>query len=181
VSNKFLINIEKADYLPSIDDCELVFCKMAIYHGQELVSNIKFTEGASLMNAKWNKTIELDLEIKNIHRCAKFCFGFYYTSKTNYCSHLIGWISLNVFDYRGVMLNGLTRLNLWPVVNSTFEKLNSFNCSSGQNPNKDYISVTVNFPTYIPNFLIVYPNIDEIKHKFFKKFDDRLNDEVINT
>ena len=93
---------------------------MAIFHGQELATNIiesnKFDWELkdSKLYFMLEQRIHFDVSIKNIHRCAKLCFTLNYITKRKKEVFTIGLLSLNMFDYQGYLINGLKNLYMWP-------------------------------------------------------------------
>lgn len=54
---------------------------MAIYHGQEAVSQIRESNKIDYSVFKWYQTIDFDVTVKQLHRCAKICIALYCLSK----------------------------------------------------------------------------------------------------
>jgi len=110
---KFSFYLDSVSHLPMIKDCDKLFFKIAIYHGQELVTNILNTERIDYEKIgreaylRINQNINLDINVKNLHRCAKLCICLYSISKKKRDEFVsIACITLNLFDYKGVLVNG---------------------------------------------------------------------------
>jgi hypothetical protein len=112
---KFSFYLDSVSHLPMIKDCDKLFFKIAIYHGQELVTNILSTERIDYEKIgreaylRINQNINLDINVKNLHRCAKLCICLYSISKKKRDDFVsIACITLNLFDYKGILVNGLS-------------------------------------------------------------------------
>lgn len=110
-----------------IKDCDKLFFKIAIYHGQELVTNtintekIDFEKMGRDASLKLNQNINLDISVKNLHRCAKLCICLYSISKKKKDEYVsVACITLNIFDYKGILINGKQTLHLWPTTQNSF-------------------------------------------------------------
>lgn len=81
----FSVYIDNIVYLPRLKDCEKVFLKLAIYHGQELRqqidSNKISVDKAVSASLKLNQNILFDVRVKNLNRCAKLCISVHCISK----------------------------------------------------------------------------------------------------
>ena len=111
-----------------------------------------------------------------MHRCAKLCISLYCISKKKREFFSIGWLSLNLFDFNGLLINGRRKLYLWQSTQSSF----SHECLldvSGQNPNMDYIRLHVDFLN--SDKQIVYPTKEEIQ-SLIKKTNDISQDDCFD-
>lgn len=89
----------------------------------------------------------------------------------------IGWISLNLFDYKGQLLNGKKKLYLWQGTQGSF--LNQcLSDVSGQNPEKDFVRLNVEFLKTKPSDLLIYYPNKEIIKKLISKTSNNSQDEV---
>ena len=170
----FTLYLDNLVYLPFLKDCEKLFFKIAIYHGEDPITNNVESEKFELeklgkdSSLKLNQNINLGIKIKNLHRCAKLCISLYCISKKKREFFSIGWLSLNLFDFNGLLINGIRKLYLWQSTQSSF----SHECLldvSGQNPNMDYIRLHVDFLNSEKQ--IVYPTKEEIQSLINKTND----------
>jgi len=126
---------------------------------------------------KLNQNLSLGVKIKCLHRTAKLILSLQCISKKKREFFSIGWLSLNLFDFNGYLINGKKKFFLWhPLQNSSF----SYECSSevsGQNPEKDYIRLHVDFLRNDKN--IIYPEKKEIK-SFIKKSSNISQDDCFD-
>lgn len=128
---------------------------------------------------KLNQSIKLDVRIKDLHRCAKLCLSLYCVSKKKREFFSIGWISLNIFDYNGYLINGKKKLYLWQTTQNSFLNL-CLSDVTGQNPNKDYIRLNIEFlKNRQSNQMILYPNKEKIKC-FFKRTSHNSQDDCFD-
>lgn len=82
----FSLYLDNLVYLPKLKECEKIFLKLAIYHGQELrqqVESDKFSiaDKSSGSTLRLNQTITFDARVKNLNRCAKLCISVHCISK----------------------------------------------------------------------------------------------------
>ncbi len=182
VDKNFVVCIKTASFLPQLADCDKVFFRLALYHGQDLLSAIRVSKHADYPACKWYETIEFNkLLIKNLHRCCKLCIGMYCLSKRKKQTSLFGFMSLNVFDYKGALLTGTKTLHMWPIVeNKSFESL-SVGQATGQYQNKCHVSIDMEFPNYSTGSQqhIVYANVDEIKNLIRQHVGVKTQDDCI--
>ncbi len=112
-----------------------------------------------------------------MHRCAKLCISLNYLSKKRKEKDCIGWIILNLFDYKANLMNGKKNLYLWPSDSAssftiTQEKTFVNLCQSGvsgQNPKKDFSLFKIEF---LNQDNIYYPSNLEIKNYAKKNYPD---------
>jgi hypothetical protein len=117
-----------------------------------------------------------------LHRSAKLCVSLNYISKKRKEKDCIGWIILNLFDYKANLMNGKKNLYLWPSDSAssftiTQEKTFANLCQSGvsgQNPKKDFSLFKIEF---LNKDNIYYPSNLEIKNYAKKNYPDS-QDEV---
>jgi phosphatidylinositol-4,5-bisphosphate 3-kinase catalytic subunit alpha/beta/delta len=180
--DQYSIHLDNLTYLPYLKDCDKLFFKVSIYHGQDLVTNIeserfdleKLGKDSSL---KLNQSLNLGIKVKSLHRTAKLCLSLYCISKKKREFFSIGWVSLNLFDFKGRLLNGNKKIYLWHPLQSSSLSYESLSEVSGQNPDKDYIRVHLDFLRSDRN--IIYPQIEEIKN-FIKKTSDISQDDCFD-
>ena len=171
----FTMHLDNLIYLPYLKDCDKLFFKIAIYHAQDLITNNIESERFELeklgkdSSLKLNQTVNLGVRVKNLHRSAKLCMSLYCIAKKKREFFSIGWISLNLFDFNGYMINGKRKLYLWHPLQSTSFSHECLSDVSGQNPNKDYIRFNVDFFRNDRN--VMYPNKEEIKSLINKTSD----------
>lgn len=87
-SELFSLYLDNLVYLPKLKECERVFLKLAIYHGQELRQQLeseklclaeKLSNGGSTLRI--NQTITFDVRVRNLNRCARLCISVHCISK----------------------------------------------------------------------------------------------------
>lgn len=87
IYEKFSFYIESLVNLPYFKECDKISFKVAIYHGQELISRRVETDKIDVERlnkdsfVKINRMIDLDVRISNLHRCSKLCIGLDYVTK----------------------------------------------------------------------------------------------------
>jgi hypothetical protein len=83
----FRIYLDNAVYLPAVKDCDKIFFKIAVYHGQELryqtESDKLDLEGLGRDSSlKLNQSINMEtVKIANLHRYSKLCISLFCMSK----------------------------------------------------------------------------------------------------
>ena len=74
-------------YLPQLKDCNKIYFKIAIYHGADQVTNDVYTDKIDIEKksrdalVKVNKSVDMNVKVMNLHRCAKLCICLYSISK----------------------------------------------------------------------------------------------------
>lgn len=161
--------LENLIYTPYVKECEKLFFKIAIYHGQDMKYETesdkfdyeKITGKDS--SIKLNKYIPFDYQIRKLHRCDKICISLYCVSKRKREFFSIGWISLNLFDYKGEIISGKKKLYLWPANQESF-LAQCLSDVTGQNIEKDYVRLNCEILKNKPQETkIFYPNKEQIK------------------
>jgi hypothetical protein len=83
----FSIYLDNVLYLPYVRECDKLFFKIAVYHGQELrfqaeSGKIDFERLGKDSSLKLNQCINMEaVRIANLHRCSKICLSLYCVSK----------------------------------------------------------------------------------------------------
>jgi hypothetical protein len=80
-----------------------------------------------------------------------------------------------MFDHKGYLLNGKKKLYLWNS-QSNFINISQSNVT-GQNLNRDYSRMNVQFLPDVSDKRIIYPNRDEIR-SFINRTSDNSQDDV---
>lgn len=81
----FSVYLDNLVYLPKHKDCDKIFLKVAIYHGQELRQQLESdricVDKAVGTSLKLNQNIVFGVRLKNLNRCAKLCISVHCISK----------------------------------------------------------------------------------------------------
>lgn len=185
VSDPLTIYLDSISNLPSLKDTEKLFFRISVYHGQELVtkpieSNMIDPERISRDRLGLSQIIKLDLKIRNIHRCAKICFSLYSISRKKREFFSIGYLNLNLFDYRGCLINGKKSMSMWPVLQNSLIGT-SVSDVAGQNPKKDFVRFDFEFSNGGESTMrpIVYPNRSQI-NTFIRQTSDTSQDDCLD-
>ena len=76
-----------------------LFFKLAIYHGLETVSQDRISNYVDYSSLKWFQTIDFNVQVRNLHRCAKLCIALYCQSKRKKVCSLFLIISFYSFIF----------------------------------------------------------------------------------
>ncbi|CAF0737287.1 unnamed protein product [Brachionus calyciflorus] len=185
LNENFNIYLENLIYVPYVKECEKLYFKIAIYHGQEMKYEIESDTfeyekiSGKDSSLRLNKYIPFDHQIRKLHRCDKICISLYCVSKRKREFFSIGWISLNLFDYKGELISGKKKLYLWQANQDSFAN-QCLSSVTGQNTEKDYVRLNCEFlRNKPPENKISYPNTEQIKN-FIKKTFHSTFDECID-
>ena len=85
------------------------------------------------------------------------------------------WLSLNLFDYNGVLISGKKSFYLWQTTQNSFLNL-CLSDVTGSNPNEDSSLLKVEFLSNKPFTQVLYPNKDQIKGFIYKTSDNSYDD-----
>ncbi|OTF74718.1 hypothetical protein BLA29_000662, partial [Euroglyphus maynei] len=181
----FRIRILSASYV-NVKLANKVFVRMAICHGNELLSEIHSTDHVEPHTPSWNKWLEFN-NIFTFHLplSARLSLELCITSsRRDQDGCPIGWVNLPLFNYRRCLLSGRISLTLWPMKisetnndattitnnNTTGETLSttsilSNRCSCiGSNPLKDSAPrLDLEFDQY-ENPVVYPPNSDILEY-----------------
>jgi hypothetical protein len=112
----------------------------------------------------FNQTVNFNLKIRDLPRSCKLCMCLCYTTRKKRDVNSIAWISFNLFDYEGLMANGVRNVFMWKTdAKSSFLYLCQTHVT-GPNPEKDSARLKMEFlPNENINYSILYPKIESIK------------------
>ncbi|KYQ89458.1 phosphatidylinositol 3-kinase [Tieghemostelium lacteum] len=86
---------------------------VSLCHGEELLTDTMDASLKASSNPLWCEWMRSALLMSDIPRATKLSFTVYaQTDQKNRVS--IGWVDLQLIDYRGQLLSGVISLNLWP-------------------------------------------------------------------
>lgn len=178
---KFSFYIDDIVYLPQLKDCDKIYFRIAVFHGQEQVSNEIYTDKIEIEKRsrdaliKINKRIDTDISIRNLHRCAKLCICLYSISRKKKESFSVCWISMNLFDYKGLLINGKKSYFLWQTTQNSFLNLCTANVT-GSNPSEDCSLLNLEFLNSNKLTQVVFPNKEQIKSFIYRTADNSYDD-----
>jgi hypothetical protein len=196
-SENFNLYLDSVLYLPSIKDSDKLFFKIAVAHGQEILcmhdsEKIGFERLGKLDSSlKLNQMINTQLKLSKMHRYSRLIISLFCSTKKKKDFFSIGWISLNLFDYKSQLINGKIKLHLWQTnttamtnVSCNSASSNSFlgqcqSCVSDQNPDKDFVRLNVEFLKNVPNQSNIFYPSHEYLTELFHKPSSYTQDEVI--
>jgi hypothetical protein len=149
-----------------------LFFRVALFHGQEFLTDVvestrhemeKITKEINLY-LLINQAINFNLKIKDLPRCCKLCICLCYSTRKKRDVNSLAWISFNLFDYEGFMLNGARNVFMWKTDSkSSFLYLCQTHVT-GPNPEKDSVRLKIEFlKKEAVSYPIVYPKLDNIK------------------
>ncbi|CAG7732141.1 unnamed protein product [Allacma fusca] len=100
-----------------INATDNICVKAAVFHGDEQISSTQETASIPNKNPRWNETLTFDLPNTEIPRSARLCVSLCTVTRSKkkqeeFC--MIAWGNVNLFDFRGLLISGKVRLDLWP-------------------------------------------------------------------
>ena len=153
ISQIFRVRILAASYV-NVKLANKVFVRMAVCHGNELLSEIHSTDHVEPHTPSWNKWLEFNnIFTYHLPLSARLSLELCITSsRRDQDGCPIGWVNLPLFNYRRCLLSGRISLTLWPMkisetnndtINNNGETLSTTSVLSnrcgciGSNPMKD--------------------------------------------
>nr|XP_027202602.1 phosphatidylinositol 3-kinase 1-like [Dermatophagoides pteronyssinus] len=137
----FRVRILSASYV-NVKLANKVFVRMAICHGNELLSEIHSTDHVEPHTPSWNKWLEFNnIFTYHLPLSARLSLELCITSsRRDQDGCPIGWVNLPLFNYRRCLLSGRISLTLWPMKIS--ETNNNNDTSNNNNNNNETLSTT---------------------------------------
>ena len=116
----------------SVGNVESVYIEVGLYHGgQPIAPTRKSPQVRSSSFPRWESWLNFEIATYNLPRAARLCITVYgrwnarkpMSQDKENDVYPLGWVNLLLMDYKGVLKQGLVKLNLWPG-----EKANPIGC-----------------------------------------------------
>ncbi|CAL8074635.1 unnamed protein product [Orchesella dallaii] len=110
----FQVQVLWATYINATDT---VCVKAGIFHGDEALCELLQTSQVSCNTLRWNETLRFQISVPDMPRSSRLCVSVCSISKNKkrqeeYC--MLAWGNINLFDFKGRLITGKVRLDLWP-------------------------------------------------------------------
>ncbi|EDO42011.1 predicted protein [Nematostella vectensis] len=167
IETQLRVKILSADNI-NVGDVMMVGVRGAIYHGNEVLSDIKQTKPQSGNKPLWNEFINLNILVCDIPRMARLClvlFGVYVKAaarrkKKNLDYIPLAWVNVTLFDFRGNLRQGPLTIHAWPVPETMPDLLNPIGTVVSNINTSTSPCLVIEFQRYANN--VVYPAYDKI-------------------
>ena len=128
MTDNFRVNVNFAHRLPPtwIQNFDSFAVDAGIYYGGQLLCPVELTPPTKprrhfLDHLRWECTLEFQIQVRQLPRESRLCLSLYGhvpTAKDNATTlvrrTLLGWVAIQLFNFRGVLVSGTHLLGLWP-------------------------------------------------------------------